>query len=122
MGILRKLALCLLVLPLTLNGLWVICRDVPPQPQTPESAQSQASNNNVDEQKAECEKLCARPSSLCLTSAGDKTSVTIVVYGVAIFPAEVRVGLPSVARQTVAELGDLHSDPNLAHPSPPPKA
>jgi len=28
MCILRKLALCLLALPLTLNGLWVICQDV----------------------------------------------------------------------------------------------
>jgi hypothetical protein len=116
---LRKLALCLLVLPLTLNGLWMICRDAPPQSQTQDSAESQASD--VDQQKAECERLCARQSSLCLTSAGDKTSATIVVYGVAIFPAEVRVGLPSLARQTVAELGDLHSDPNLAHPSPPPR-
>jgi len=120
MSMLRKLALCLLVLPLTLNGLWVICRDVPPQPQTQDSARSDASS--IDQQKAECERLCARQSSLCLTSAGDKTSVTIVVYGVAIFPAEVRAGLPSVVRQTVAEIRDLHSDPNIAHPSPPPRA
>lgn len=120
MGMLRKLALCLLVLPLTLNGLWMICRDVAAEPQTSNSAQSQASS--VDEQKAECERLCARQSSLCLTSPGDKTSVTIVVYGVAIFPAEVRVGLPSLARQKVAALRDLHTDPSIAHPSPPPRS
>jgi hypothetical protein len=122
MGTLRKLALCLLVLPLTLNGLWTICRDVPPPllQQTSDSAQPQASS--IDEQKAECERLCARHSSLCLTSAGDKTSVTIVVYGVAIFPGAVRVGLPSVTRYTVAGLRNLHSDPSIAHPSPPPRA
>jgi hypothetical protein len=119
MGMLRKLALCLLVLPLTLNGLWMICRDAPPQPQTPDSAQSEASS--MDEQKAECERLCARQSSLCLTSAGDKTSVTIVVYGVAVFPGAVRVGSPSITRYTVAGLRNLHSDPSIAHPSPPPR-
>jgi hypothetical protein len=120
MHTLRKIAFCLLVLPLTLNGLWVICRDVPPATQTSESAKSDSSN--ADQQKTECERLCARQSSLCLTSAGDKTSVTIVVYGVAIFPSEVRVGPPSVARQTVADLRDLHSDASIARPSPPPRA
>jgi hypothetical protein len=119
MGTLRKLALCLLVLPLTLNGLWMICRDVSPPPQPPDSAQSQASS--IDEQKAECERLCARHSSLCLASASDKTSVTIVVYGVAIFPGVVRVGLPSITRYTVAGLRNLHSDPSIPHPSPPPR-
>jgi len=120
MRTLHKLALGLLVLPLTLNGLWMICRDAPPQSQTQDSAESQASD--VDQQKAECERLCARQSSLCLTSAGDKTSVTIVVYGIAIFPSEVQVSVPSASRQPVAELRDLHSDPNIAHPSPPPEA
>src|ERR1700722_16584558 len=119
MRMLRKMALCLLLLPLTLNGLWVICREVPPPTQAPDSAQSDSSS--ADQQKAECERLCSRQSSLCLTTAGDKTSVTIVVYGVAIFPAEVRVGLPSVTGQTVAGLRDLHSDPAIAHPSPPPR-
>jgi hypothetical protein len=118
MLLLRKLTLCLLVLPLTLNGLWMICRDVPPAAQAPDSAQS----STVDQQKAECERLCARQSSLCLTSGADKTSVTIIVYGVAVFPAEIRIGAPSLSRQTSAELRNLHSDPNIAQPSPPPRA
>jgi hypothetical protein len=119
MGLLRKLTLSLLMLPLTLNGLWVLCRDVPSQPQTTDSAQSPASS--ADEQKEECERLCARQSSLCLTSAGDKTSVTIIVFGVAIFPTEVQIGSPSVTRQTSAASHDFHSDPNIPHPSPPPR-
>jgi hypothetical protein len=118
MRLFRKLTLCLLMLPLTLNGFWIICRDVPPEPQAPDSAQSSV----VDQQKAECEKLCARQSSLCLTSGADKTSVTIIVYGMAIFPAEIQIGAPSLSRQTSTELRDLHSDPNIPQPSPPPKA
>jgi hypothetical protein len=118
MGLFRKLALCLLVLPLTLNGLWILCRDVPPEPQAPDSAQS----SSIDQQKAECERLCARQSSLCLTSGADKTSVTIIVYGVAVFPAEIQIGAPSLSRQILADLRDLHSDPSIAHPSPPPRA
>ena len=118
MRLLRKLTLCLLVLPLTLNGLWILCRNVAPEPQAPDAAQS----SSIDEQKAECERLCARQSSLCLTSGADKTSVTIVVYGVAIFPAEIQIGAPSSSLQTLTELRDLHSDPNIAQPSPPPRA
>jgi hypothetical protein len=117
MCLLRKLALYLLVLPLTLNGLWILCRDVPPEPQAPDSVQS----SGIDQQKAECERLCARQSSLCLSSAADKTSVTIVVFGLAIFPPEVQIVSPSVTRQTSAELRDLHSDPSIAHASPPPR-
>jgi hypothetical protein len=117
MRLLCKLTLCMLVLPLTLNGFWIVCRDVPPAPQAPDSAQS----SNVDQQKAECERLCARQSSLCLTSGADKTSVTIIVYGVAIFPTEIQIGVPSVSRQTSSELRDLHSDPNIPQLSPPPR-
>jgi hypothetical protein len=116
---LRKLALCLLVLPLTLNGLWVLCRDVPPAPQAPDSAQAQSSDE--DQQKAECERLCARQSPLCLVSAGDKTSVTIVVFGVAVFPTHMGIGAPLNSREPVVELCDMRSDPTLVHPSPPPK-
>jgi len=115
---LRKLGLLLLLLPLTLNGLWILCRDVPPEPQAADSAQSSSS---VDQQKEECERLCARQSSFCLTSAGDKTSVTIVVFGVAIFPAAARVGSPAGVRQAVAEFRGVHSDPSIANPSPPPE-
>lgn len=119
MHMLRKMALCLLVLPLTLNGLWMICQDVPPPTLAPNSAQSDS--YSADQQKTECERLCARQSSLCLTSTGDKTSVTIVVYGVAIFPGQVRVGLPRMAHQAIAEILDTHSNPNIARPSPPPR-
>lgn len=122
MPILRRLALCLLVLPLTLNGLWVLCRDVPPAPNAQDSAQSQHSESAEDELKAECEKLCARQSSLCLISPGDKTSLTIVIFGIAVFPSDMQISSPAVSREPVAELGGLHSDPSIAHPSPPPEA
>lgn len=119
MGILRKLTLCLLALPLTLNGLWILCQDMPPQAQTQESAQSQSA---VDEAQAECARLCARQSSLCLISPGDKTSISIVVFGVAVFPSDVRVSSPVASREFVAELRNLHSDPSIEYPSPPPES
>jgi hypothetical protein len=122
MHTLRKLAFCLLVLPLTLNGLWVLCRDVPPEPQAQSSDPAQPQSPSVDEQKAECERLCARESSLCLVSPGDKTSLTIVVFGVAVFPAEIQVSSPALAREELAELRNLHSDPGIVQPSPPPRA
>ncbi len=119
MRILRRLALCLLALPLMLNGLWAICRDVPQPPKAQESVQAQSAD---DELKAECEKLCARESSLCLVSPGDKTSLTIIAFGVAIFPTDLQVGLPAISREPVAGTHSHHSDPSLAYPSPPPEA
>jgi len=119
MRILRTLALCFLALPLTLNGLWVICRDVPPAPKTQESVQSQSDDDAL---KAECERLCARQSSLCLISPGDKTSITIIAFGVAVFPSDMQLSSPVVSCEPIAEPGSLHSDPSIAHPSPPPEA
>lgn len=118
MHLLRKLTLCLLVLPLTLNGLWMICRDVQPEAQAPDSAQS----STIDQQKAECERLCARQSSLCLTSGADKTSVTIIVFGLAVFLPQTQIVSPSTTRRTSTELREAHSAPNIAQPSPPPEA
>jgi hypothetical protein len=118
MHILRSVALCLLALPLMLNGLWVICHDAAPAPKTQESAQAQSPD---DELKAECEKLCARQSSLCLVSPGDTTSLSIVVLGVAIFPSHLQVTSPRVSREHVREIFSSHSDPSIAEPSPPPE-
>jgi len=119
MRIFRSVALCLLALPLMLNGLWVICHDVPPAPKTQESAQAKSPD---DELKAECEKLCARQSSLCLVSPGDKTSLSIVVLGIAIFPSHLQVAAPRVSRDQVREISSFRSDPIIVHPSPPPEA
>jgi hypothetical protein len=119
MRALPRLSLFFLVLSLALNGLWVICRDLPAEPEQQASVQSQAS---ADEQQAECEKLCARHASLCLSSPGDKTSITIVAFGVAIFPPEIHVALPSASRQSATVVRDTHSDPSIAHLSPPPRA
>ena len=125
MAILRKLVLSLLALPLVLNGLWVICRDVPPQPQAPEAVQSQstAAEQKADaDEKAECERLCARQTSVCLTSPGDKTSITIVVFGVAIPSNDPQMSLPAMSREPLPHSRDFHSDPSISHPSPPPEA
>ena len=120
MHLFRRLALCLLTLPLMLNGLWVICHDVAPPAKTQESEQAKSPE---DELKAECEKLCARESSLCLISPGDKTSLSVVVLGVAIFPSEGPIiTSPAVSREYAEERPTFHSDPSIAQPSPPPEA
>jgi len=118
----RRLVLSLLALPLMLNGLWVLCHNLPPEPKTLESTQSEQSPSSDDELKAECEKLCARQSSLCLFAPGDKTSITIVAFGLAIFPSDMQISSPVVSREYAAESPSLHSDPSIAHPSPPPEA
>lgn len=122
MNMFRRLALCVLTLPLMLNGLWVICHDVPPPPKTQETQETAQSQSPEDELKAECEKLCARQSSLCLISPGDKTSLSIVILGVAIFPSDLQVSSTAVSREPVAQVRNLYSDPTIAQPSPPPEA
>ena len=123
---LQKLVLYISLLPLTLNGLWLVCRNVPPDneqdsnAQRVDSSQSAASKNGVD-QESECDRMCARQTSTCLPPPGDKTSVSIVFFGVAVFLPLGQIGAPLPVRQPMTDLVTLHCDPTIAHNSPPPK-
>lgn len=123
----QKLVLYISLLPLTLNGLWLVCRNAPPDAQQSSDAQAGDSNRSPApgkgiDQESECDRMCARQMSTCLPPASDKTSVTIVFFGVAIFLPLNQIGAPLAARQTMPDLVTLHCDPTLVQPSPPPKA
>jgi hypothetical protein len=128
----QKLVLYISLLPLTLNGLWLVCRNPPPDAQQTSDAQAGDSNQSFAsdkgapdkemDQEAECEKICAREMSTCLPPAGDKTSVTIVFFGVAIFLPLGQIGVPLAARATMPDFVNLHCDPTISRLSPPPKS
>jgi len=122
----QKLVLYISLLPLTLNGLWLVCRNAPPDAQQTsdvqagDSNQSSSTDKDID-QESECEKMCARQMNTCLPPAGDKTSVTIVFFGVAIFVPLGQIGAPLTARQEMPDFVSLHCDPTISRLSPPPK-
>lgn len=142
----RKLVTWLLLLPLPVNGLWMVCRDAPQaqvaQPEQasaptpadqnlfkilvgdadPQPAQTSAKERNTPE----CEKICsiksaARGGPVCLLSSGGKASLTIIVFGVAVISPQVQFHPPATAGQFLAEVQDIYLNPSLAHSTPPPK-
>ena len=116
---LRKLVIWLLLIPLPLNGLWLVCKDSAVGEQA-------AAGSPAVKGSPECIRECALKAAqasgaTCFFSAGDTTSVTIIVFGVAILPPVVHLQPLSPIRQPVAELTDHYLTPSLAHSSPPPK-
>ncbi len=133
---LRKLAICLLLIPLPLNGLWLVCKNAPPVPQAPVEPSAQADSNLLEyfanaesdtETGANCVNECAwkaksNDGSICLVSGGSKTSLTILVFGVALLPPEVQLHPLAAARQLIAEPPELYLNPSVDRSTPPPKA
>jgi len=133
---LRKLAIWLLLIPLPLNGLWLMCREGAPEP--PKQAEASANDNtNLFEAVAavdtnlkagsNCERECAFKSnsndgSFCLISGGSKTSLTIMIFGVAVLLPAVQLRPLAAARRTVTELPDFYLSPAADHSTPPPRA
>jgi hypothetical protein len=117
----RKLVLWLLLAPLPFNGLWMVCNDAPSQDPAP--AESSAKTENAPD----CTKMCAMKSAaqsgaVCFLSAGNKASVTIIVFGAAILPPEFRLQPLAQARQSLAATPDFYLSPGLLQETPPPKA
>jgi hypothetical protein len=128
---LQKLVLYISLLPLTLNGLWLVCRNAPPDAQQSDAQAGASDRSSISRkdapdkdiaQESECDRMCARQTSTCLPPAGDKTSVSIVFFGVAIFVPLGQVGVPLSTRQAIPEFVNLHCDPVIGRLSPPPRA
>jgi len=124
----RRIALCLFLLPLALNGLWLICRDAPPEtsPETSLDAQAaEPTQSAAEKRKAECERICGlHPGEgpVCLLTPGNKTSLSIIILGLSILPSTTAVRPPAATRQTQREFSLLHYDPCITDPAPPPRA
>ena len=147
---LRKLAVWLLLIPLPLNGLWMVCREAPPEGQklsrsyagpdenlfsklaelsddgNASSADENSPSDEGDSATPECSRICAIRSGAagpaCLFASGAKASMTILVFGVAVPPAQVETIAAVETSGSIAERADFYRSPNLDHCSPPPKA
>ena len=148
---LRKLAVWLLLIPLPLNGLWMVCREAPPEAQklsrsyagpdenlfstfanlpgddgNASSADENMPSDDGDSATPECSRICAIKSGaagpVCLFASGAKASMTVIVFGVAVPPAQVETIAAVETSRSFAEHADFYRSPNLAHFTPPPKA
>src|ERR1700751_2700911 len=109
----RRIAISFFLLPLALNGLWLICREAPsggsPEASvdTPlEAPAGQPTQSAAEKRKAECERICGlHPGEgpLCPLSPGNKTSLSIVILGLSILPGATAVRPPAVTRQAQRE-------------------
>ena len=91
---LRKLVAVILLLPLPLNGLWMVCGDV-------RSIATQSPDPSAKPQDmAACTKMCPKEKpvtegSVCLFTADTGNgSIMVVVFGVAVLPIEISVQPP----------------------------
>jgi hypothetical protein len=148
---LRKIAVWLLLIPLPLNGLWMVCREAPPEAGKlsrsyagPDenlfdkfanlasddgnalSADANSAGDERDSSTPECSRICAFRSGAggpaCLFASGAKASMTIVVFGVAVPPTQVETIAAAETSGAIAERADFYRSPNLGHFTPPPRA
>ncbi|MBI2815811.1 MAG: hypothetical protein HYX72_02610 [Acidobacteria bacterium] len=132
---LRKLAVWILLIPLPLNGLWLACEEEPPKVQgssvdLPASEENLFSTFAVSDDAivsaGECARFCAFKSaeengSVCLLGPEGKTSITILVFGVAVTQPQFQLSAIQPAGRGPAEMLDLYSNPNLFLSTPPPR-
>ena len=118
---LRKLVVVMLLLPLPLNGLWMVCGDV-------RSIATQSPDPSAKPQDmAACTKMCPKEKpvtegALCLLTAdGDSGSIIVVVFGVTVLPAEAVVHPPVLANRPLPEMAGFYLNPSLAESTPPPR-
>ncbi len=118
---LRQLATWVLLVPLSLNGLWMVCaEEEPPEAQVISAAGS-------PEVAAECGEMCPieniAPGAICIiSSSGEGSSLAAIFFGVAPPPATETLSAEFHVRESVPERSEIYFNPTLAGLTPPPKA
>ena len=118
---LHKLVVFVLLLPLSLNGLWMACA----------GGEAFAGANEEEPsgmaEGADCSEMCimekAKPNGpICLIAADDsKNSVSIFLLGVAVIPSEFNLVRPFTPEHHIPELSRFYIDPALFSANPPPR-
>lgn len=118
---LRQLATLVFLVPLSLNGLWMVCaEEEPPEAQALSAAGS-------PEVTAECGEVCPikniSPGAICIiSSSGEGSSLAAIFFGVAPPPATETLSAEFHVRESVPERPEIYFNPTLADLDPPPKA
>jgi hypothetical protein len=119
---LRTLATFALAIPLSLNGLWMVCADGA-------SALAPASIPQTDaESSVPCKHLCpvekpAQPGAICLlTASADGNSIAVYAVAVATPPAVAPFVVSFTLGESESEPALIYSNPFLSGLAPPPRA
>ena len=119
---LRRLATLVLLIPLSLNGLWMLCADGE-TPSTPAETPSQTAAAAPHCTKTICPLTQAPTGAICLISSnGDGSSIAAFMFAVAAPPAVETLTASIVLSDQVPEQPALYSNPTLSGLTPPPKA
>ncbi len=117
----RKLAVFMLLVPISFNGLWMVCAGE----EIPAGAQEEATPGMAE--TAECSAMCLveKPQQtgvICLITADDSKSIlAIFMFGGAVVQSEFSLARPFTAGQHLPELSRFYSDPALHGSTPPPR-
>jgi hypothetical protein len=118
----RRLAALLLLIPLSLNGLWMVCEN---GPDTSDPAPVAA---QVSPEMAHCKTMCptvkpAQTGSICLVSAnGDGHSIAVFAFALTVPSVAVNFIAPAEGSEFPAMRASIYSSPTLFELTPPPKA
>ena len=124
----RTLATLVLLVPLSLNGLWMVCAESPtglPVQDAPEAAPVEVSSAAPHCSGSMCplEKPAETGAICLLSSTGDGSSIAAFAFVVAAPASAVSV---IASERSMAERSEfattLYADASLNHTSPPPRA
>ena len=113
---LPRLVIWILLVPMLLNGLWMVCN--------PAGAADSPAHSR---ESADCIRICAALEAvlgrICLVLPGDaKASISIIDYGAATLPSEILLQPITTDEQLAAELSAPYGEPSLGNLTPPPRA
>ena len=117
----RRLATLLLVVPLSLNGLWMVCASGEPAVPATQTAKSQAGA------KPHCKFMCpaqkpAQPGAICVLTANvDGSSIALFAVAVTTPPAVVDGSVSQAVAEYLPQPDAIYASPSLAFPTPPPE-
>ena len=137
---LRKLALCVLMIPLPFNGLWMLCHQAPTSLVSEKTAIESDENlfDQLDDisvsmespetvmDPEECLRVCpltfsALNGGICLIAPDGKNSMTITVFGVAILPSALSLPILEPRFETATVAVEIELDPFSTQLTPPPE-
>ena len=125
---LRRFATLVLLVPLSLNGLWMVCAESPtdsPVPDAPEAAPVDVASAVPHCSGAMCpiEKPAETGAICLLSSTGDGVSIAAFAFVVAAPAAAVSMIASEISVAAQSEFATtLYADASLNHTSPPPRA
>ncbi len=120
---LRRLATVLLLIPLSSNGLWMLCADG-----TRAAASAAPKAAPATTESAKCKTMCpvqkpAETGAICLISAdNDGRSIAVFAFVLGIPPAEVSLVAPAAIGYSTLEPAAKYHGPALLQLTPPPEA